>query len=841
MDFSISALLSTFADDKLVAPKALEKKLECESPESLQQLEIALNALERIGILVKERGKYRRISEEGVVEGKLRCSSKGFCFAIQEGEEAEDIYIRESQLNTAWNGDRVLVKVTKEGRRRRSPEGEVRLILERSNPSVIAHVRQNEQGRYAAIPLDDRLLFELELMQQEDGPRLEEAVDHLVHAQVVRYPLGQQPPLGRVNQILGSDAQSAADTELVFCKYDLPRDFPVAVEAEAQALPIKLRKADQNKRVAYQKWLTVAVGDGSVGLASLDHAVSCDRNKDGTWRLGVHIADVQRAVPSHSALDQEAKLRGTTIGLSDTLVPLFPAAIAERVGAFAAQKETLAISVVIDIDAAGNLISYVVHPSVVQADYQISYEQLQAVIGRAEGLQPDADISQLKKLHTWADKFYELSQLLEKQRRDRGDFDLVTLPEVHPRIFGDDGRFGVLADAAPATGRQIVAEVLVLANYLLTAHLRALGVPVLYQVQASPDAQQLQDFLKLLENSGVQLALTQEDIVQPQDFQKFSDQLRSLDTAPILFELLADTLQPVEYSLESGPHFGLAYVQNYGQFTAPLNRYGDLLNQRVLSTVFEHGRDRKSARSKEQVDLQSSTCHGQISWNVLPPEHQRELESELAAVLQPLNERIQWVIQAEQDFLGLKKTQKMQQRTGEIYQGIITGIQSYGFFVRLESLLVEGLVHVSSLKDDWYEYRARQQTLIGRKNRQQYRLGDRVEVEIKSVDYYRQQIDLAVVGGGSEASDEDLQNEEPRDERSARRNERNGNHNGDHLDDQDDAQSLGAEATLSRESAVHDWTESFASPYSEDAEDELEDELDAEDELEDEAEFDEED
>jgi ribonuclease R len=802
MDFSISALLSSFAEDKLVAPKALEKKLECESLESLRQLEIALNALERIGILVKERGKYRRVSEEGVVEGKLRCSSKGFCFAIQEGEETEDIYIRESQLHSAWNGDRVLVKVTKEGRRRRSPEGEVRLILERSNPSVIAHVRRTEEGEYRAVPLDDRLLFELELLQQNTGPQLEEAVDHLVHAEVLRYPLGPQPPLGRVNQILGSDAQSAADTELVFCKYDLPRHFSEAVEAEAQALPIKLRKADQKNRVAFQKWLTIAVGEASVGLASLDHAVSLDKLKDESWRLGVHIADLQFAVASNSALDQEARHRGTTIGLSDTLVPLFPSAIAERAGTFEEQKERLAISIIINLNAEGAVTTFEVQPSVVQTDHQLSYEQLQALAGRRKAAQSSADISKLKDLQGWADQFQEMTQLLQNQRRSRGGFELIMMPEVHPRMFGDDGRFGVIADSDPFTGRQMVAEVMVLTNHLLTTHLQALGVPVLYQVQASPDPQNLQDFLKLLQNSGIELALTEEDTVQPQDFQLFAEKLRGLDTAPILFELLADTLQPVEYSLQSGPHFGLAYVQNYGQFTSPLNRYGDVLNMRILSTVFEHGRDRKSARSREQVDLHSSTCHGQISWNVLPPENQRELEATLLSTLQPLNERMQWVLQAEQDFLGLKKTQKMQQRTGEIYQGIITAIQSYGFFVRLESLLVEGLVHVSSLKDDWYEYRARQQTLIGRKNRQQYRLGDRVEVEIKSVDYYRQQIDLAVVGGGSEASDEDLRDDEDL-----------GNHDTlDGLDSDSDHDDL--------ENDEHgDWTQSFATHYSSDESD----------------------
>ncbi len=783
MEFAISALLSSFTDDKLVAPKALEKKLECNSPESLHQLEIALNALERIGILVKERGKYRRVTEDGVVEGKLRCSSKGFCFAIQEGEETEDIYIRESQLHSAWNGDYVLVKVTKEGRRRRSPEGEVRLILERSNPSVIAHVRKTDKGQYRAVPLDDRLLFELELMAQQSGPQLDEAVDHLVHAQVLRYPLGNQLPLGRVNQILGSDAQSAADTELVFCKYNLPRTFSEAVEKEAQALPAKLRKVDQKNRVAYQGWLTLAVGDASVETAGLDHAVSFDKNKDGTWRLGVHITDLQAFVQEGSALDLEARHRVTTIGLAETLVPLFPATLVERVGAFIPEKERLAISIVTTLSKKGEVLEFEVQPSVVQADEQLSYEQLQAIAQRNDnGDLPPPEVATFKRLYSWADQFRELTRLLKAQRHERGDFELVIMPEVHARVFGDDGRFGVIGDAEQPTGRQMLAEVLVLANYLLTTHLQALGVPVIFQIQASPDAQKLQDFLKLLENSGLQLALTRENTVLPQDYQQFADKIGTLDTSPILFELLADTLEPVEYSAESGPHFGLAYVQDYGQFTCPLNRYADLINQRVLSAVFQFGRDRKNARSKEQVDLRHSSAHDQISWNVLPPDNQRDLEATITESIQPLNERMTWVRQAEQDFLGLKKTKKMQQRTGEIYKGLITGIQSYGFFVRLESLLVEGLVHVSSLKDDWYEYRARQQTLIGRKNRQQYRLGDRVEVEIKSVDYYRQQIDLAVVGGGSEATEEDMRGDEP------------------------------------------EWSENYATPYEEDEEQEFEDE-----------------
>lgn len=218
MDFSIAELLANFSEDKLVTPKAIEKKLECDSDDGVRRLQIALDALEKIGILEKERGRYRRIAEDGVVEGKLRCSSKGFCFAIQDVEGAEDVYIRESQLNNAWNGDRVLVRVTKEGSRRRSPEGEVRLILERANPTVLARVKKLEDGDFRAVPLDDRLLFELAV--ESNGFDLDDAIEKLVHVQIQRYPLGQNPPQGRVAQVLGTDTD-ASDIAIVCCKHDL--------------------------------------------------------------------------------------------------------------------------------------------------------------------------------------------------------------------------------------------------------------------------------------------------------------------------------------------------------------------------------------------------------------------------------------------------------------------------------------------------------------------------------------------------------------------------------------------------------------------------------------------
>ncbi|HAG83966.1 MAG TPA: iron ABC transporter substrate-binding protein, partial [Cyanobacteria bacterium UBA12227] len=291
MEFSIATLLSNFADDKLVAPKVLEKKLGCHDEASLEKLQIVLDALERVGILVKDRGRYRRIQEDDVVEAKLRCSSKGFCFAIQDIEGADDIYIQKSHLSSAWNGDRVLVKITKEGSRRRSPEGQVRLILERANPSVLARVRQADNG-YRAVPLDDRLLFELDL--KGNGISLEHAVDHLVHVEVVRYPLGQNPPVGKVARILGSDAEDAADTDIVCCKHDLRRQFPDEILKAAEALPKQLRKTDLKKRLDLRPLLTVTIEDGSdhPESAIVENAFTLQKTKAGHWQLGIHIADV---------------------------------------------------------------------------------------------------------------------------------------------------------------------------------------------------------------------------------------------------------------------------------------------------------------------------------------------------------------------------------------------------------------------------------------------------------------------------------------------------------------------------------------------------------------------
>ncbi|MEL7053119.1 MAG: ribonuclease R family protein [Cyanobacteria bacterium J06588_5] len=790
MEFSIASLLANCSNEKLVTVKALEKKLNCSSKTATQELQIALDALERTSVLEKSRGKYRRLEDEDVIEGKLRCSSKGFCFAIQDEEGADDIYVRESQLNSAWNGDRVLVKVTKDGSRRRSPEGQVKLILERANASVLAKVKladakseaaeaaedtsdtngEESNTKVKAVPLDDRLLFELDVTESEED--LSDSSEHLIHVEITRYPIAQYPPQGKVVRVLGSDAEDANDTDIVYCKHDLPRSFSEEVFIAARGLPNRVRKADVKGRLDLKEHTVLTIDSANPKV--VDDALSLDITDDGYRRLGIHIADISHYVQPNDVIDREARRRGTAVYLGDEVVPMLPPPIPNALCSLVPDKDRLTISLLITLDDDGQVIEYEIQPSVVRVEQKLSYEQAQAILVRDDdealeklGFDHD-DLEEFENVIDLIDSLHQLSQEVKQRRHERGSFEL-NLPEhvfpaeaeelaeyLSPKFqYDDEGALGAMVASTQRPARIIVTEFMLLANQLVAKHLQELSIPALYRVHRAPDLSDVQELIKLANNMELSLQLEDEEAVSSSDYRNFTEQFAQSKAEKVLTYLLLATLKPALYSAQPGAHFGLALDAAYTHFTSPGRRYADLLVHRLLHAVFEHGRDRRSTRSKDRVNLRHSSCHGNINWAVLPPAVQQDMEEMLSRAPIKLTERERIAQDAESDLEGLKKAAFMQAHTGEVFQGLITGVQSYGFFVELEELLVEGLVHVSSLKDDWYEYRSRQQKLVGRKNRQQYRLGDRVEVEVKSVDYYRQQIDLVAVGGGSEAGEDD--------------------------------------------------------------------------------------
>ena len=738
MEFSITQLLENFSDDKLVTPKAIEKKLAIgDDNKSVRRLQVTLDALEKIGILEKDKGRYRRIHEEGLVEGRLRCSSKGFCFAIQDAEDAEDIYVRESRLSNAWNGDRVLVHVTKDGVRRRSPEGEVRLILERSNPTLLSTVKLVDAS-YRAVPLDDRLLFEVELVPDEEHPDLDVAVGKLVHLEMVRFSLGHHLPMGRILQVLGDDAESTNDIDLVCCKHNLPRRFSAKALTAAASLPRGLRKADLKHRLDLRKTLTVRIGNAT--------AISIAQVETG-WELGVHIPDVATYVTSGSPLDIEARKRLRSFFLGDTILPMLP-----EMNVFN-QAEYLAMSVLTKLDHEGNVLSFEIQPSAILVRANLSYQRAQQILDGEVAVDKDAPS---QEIDTEVEELVQLIAKVGALLQDRSNAIRLVLPQI-PSQEADEGVRGltVVPSTLPIAGT--VTEVMILANKAIASHLQSLAIPAVYLRQIPPDQVKVDDWIKLLESMGISIQLETPEQIQVADIHSILQQMNQIEqvaSRDILKYLLLSMSKTSEYVLAPALHFGLGMIDlPYLHGVFPQNHYADLLIQRTLHTVFEEGRDRRSIRIKDGVNLRSSSAHGQVNWSVLPPDTERQLIEDLELVLPKLNQADALYHRSISDLDGLRKAEFMRSHTGENFYGIITSVQSYGFFVEIESLMEEGLVHVSSLKDDWYEFplingkgRARASTLlVGRRSGRQYCLGDRVEVQVKGVDYYRQQIDLVAI------------------------------------------------------------------------------------------------
>jgi ribonuclease R len=771
MEFSVPQLFEHFLSSTLaesIALDTLKQSLLITTPTQEEELEIALDGLTRVGFLeaTLDPPTYSRRPDETLVLGRLRCSSKGFCFAIRDEPGVEDIYIHASNLNGAWNGDQVIARITKEGVGRRSPEGEVAAVVERANPTLVGRIKKSLSG-LRAVPLDDRLLFELdlELPPDEDPEALE---GKFAYIEVLRYPLGNLLPVGKIRKVLGNSPETSMDIDLVCCKYNLPQSFSPEITELAEASVPKIQKTEIKKRQDYRDWLTITIEP-----LDLQHPHSLQPNAaislaevDEGWQLGVHITDVAHWVEEGSLLDREAQNRGSAVFLDAAVFPLFPPKL-EAHFALVAQQERLTLSVLLYVDREGHLQSFEIHPSVIVSKAHLSYGQVQSLLASATE-ELSAENSELLSLLR---HLQEITHHLRQQRHQIGGFDFPMLDLSMP-TSGDESRQGSLVISSSLIAHGMMSEIFWLANKAVGEHLFHLRVPALYWIQPAPPVEALQGFLRLTSNMRLELSLSDPTQVQREDFQRFSRRILAPDvvengSSPALCAQLLSTLVPASYVLQEYPddlteipareiHFGLGLPTPYCHITSPLHSYADLVNQRALHLLFEKGRDRKTARNKKSVDLGSSACYEEINWQVLPPKVQEEWLTHLHHLVDPLNQRQQVVTQAEQELIGLKKSEFMQKHIGETFPGLIIGVQNYGFFVQIDPILAEGLVHVSSLKTDWYEYRSRQQSLVGRKSRRQFRLGDRVDVQIKNVDYYRQQIDLVVVSEGRFYEEEDF-------------------------------------------------------------------------------------
>ena len=748
MKFTVADLLDQLSPGEARPLARLEKALGLTLKADKQLLRIGLDGLGRLGLIEEGEDGLKRCDDDTLVPARLRCSSKGFCFALRD-DGGEDIYIRDHLLNHAWNGDRVLVRITREGGRRRSPEGGVQCILERSTTSLLAQLEQRED-RLVAVPLDERLLTAVELPAR-DSTHLQRQDEAVVEVRVDRFPVAQFPPQGHVARSLPIQGGPAADLDLLLTKHGLqerpePPKFslkaPVAKDRlDLTALPTLLPSA----------W----TAEG----APLLPALSLESLEDG-WRLWVHAPAIAERLGTGSSLESWLREQGEAVCLGSRWLPLLPPNLS-KAASLAVGKDQDAVSVALELGLDGSLRHYAFSRSRIRPDASVDGDALQALVDRKpKARTTPAALKGLKDHLGMLDQLVALTGLLRQARLAAGSLDLdLSLPALErlgdlttpPPDAGATGWLVQLNDHHPMA---LLREAVLLAHRALGRHLQALALPALFSGNAPADAGDVNEVAKAALALEIPLELSPDGNASAAELAAV---FASTDRSRVLQQQLTDTLQPVLYGAEPSAHAVAGEEQAYAPWCCAALHAGDLWNQQLLVTLLADGKDRPSVRHKTTVDLASDQCHGAIDWPLLTPTLLAPFHHALSQGLaQRLNTRSRFQAEVQADVLAMAQAREAEPLTGQTVTGVISGIQSYGFFVEVPPSMVEGLVHVSALKDDWYEYRSRQNRLVGRKNRRTFRLGDPVEVEIQKVDVLRHQIDLAVIlPEGSEDLPED--------------------------------------------------------------------------------------
>ncbi|MEB3240678.1 MAG: RNB domain-containing ribonuclease [Synechococcus sp.] len=752
MKFSVSDLLDQLRGESVLPVEDLEKKLALKTAVEKSQLSLALQALERVGVLQSAEAGISRQANEEVFEARLRCSSKGFCFALREGG-GEDVYIRDHQLNHAWNGDRVLIKVTREGGRRRSPEGGVQCILERANTTVLAQVeRQGEQLQ--AVPLDDRLQNPIQL-GEVDAPHVESASDAVVEVELDRFPVGQYPAQGHVRRSLSIRGSEADDRALLMARHRLSHD---GFSGRAT-----LRVPGESGRVDLTALPTLLFQGGGKDSPALP-AVSLESLEEGGVRLWVHAPSIGERLGIETPLERWLRQQGEAISLGSAWVPLLTPAL-QKAAVLAVGKPQDTLSVALDLTASGELLHYRFCRAQVQVDGAVDPKALTAFLGRKpKARTTPVALKGLKDQLPMLEQLQGLVELLRQRRLAEGSLELaLPLPELdslqQQRLgLPDQRRRGwhqAFVAAAPLAWLQ---ELIRPAEQALGRHLAALELPALFLTNAAADPTELNDLVKLAIGLDVPLELGADGNAPAA--QALAEAFADTDRSRVLQQQLREVTCPVEISAEPGGNALAAEAEAYAPWCCASLHYSAIWNQMLLASLLTDGKDRPSVRHKNRLDLSSDSCHGQVEWALLTPSALAPYQEAMGSgLVNRLNARARLADEAEADCLALVQARGAEALVGQTIEGRISGIQSYGFFVELPPTQVEGLVHVSSLKDDWYEYRSRQHRLVGRKNRRTYKLGDTVEVEVLKVDVLRHQIDLAVVLPEGEGSADDADND----------------------------------------------------------------------------------
>jgi ribonuclease R len=668
-----------------------------------------LKSLVADGTLVEtRRGLYGLPEKMDLLVGRVLMHPGGYAFVEPESRQEDlerDVYVAGPHVNEAMHGDRVVVRIERRREDGRA-EGRILRVLERRSESVVGRFDTDERtGLAFVVPFDRRLLMDVHVPR---GDTREARPGEMVTVEITRWPTPSRGPVGRVVEVLGPIDAPGVDTRIIVRKHGIPDVHGDAAVEEARRLGREVRPRDVEGRTDFRSWPTVTI-DGE-HARDFDDAITLETLGNGHYWLGVHIADVSHYVVEGSSLDEEAYQRGTSVYFPERAVHMFPAELATGLCSLNPHVDRLAQSCLMEVDRQGNVVRAEFHDGVINSDARMTYTDVNAILVERE----PAVRARYGTLVPLFEAMLDLYEILHARRRRRGsiDFDLPE-PEV---LLDAEGLIEDIVAAERNVAHRIIEEFMLLANETVASELENGDSPTLFRVHEPPDPLKVAEFEEFVTTLGYSLAATAGN-VRPRQFQKLIERIQGKpEERPIAF-LMLRTMQKARYDPANLGHFGLA-ATCYTHFTSPIRRYPDLVVHRSLRDL-RHGRlddDRKQERAEELPEI---------------ARHASDMERRAD--------------DAERELVQWKKVRFMADKVGDEFDGYVTGVAPFGLFVELADHFVEGLVHVSSMADDFYRYTERGHTLRGETAHRVYRLGDRVRVQVVRVDLERRQIDLGLV------------------------------------------------------------------------------------------------